>query len=114
MANPGRGHWDAMKKASKYLSGTSEYSICYHSDVSRDSHLVDIQGYVDSDWARDVDKMRSTSRYVFRFLCRAVSWMSKQQVVLTLSNTKTEYMVATNDCKKAIWLMKLCSEIGLN
>jgi hypothetical protein len=55
----------------------SEYSIFYHNDVSGDPHLVDIQGYVDSDWVGDVDRRRSTSGYVFQLFGGVVSWMRK-------------------------------------
>ena len=39
---------------------------------------LDIQGYVDSNWAGDVDRRRSTSAYVFTLFASAISWMSKQ------------------------------------
>jgi hypothetical protein len=65
MASTGHEQWAAVKKVFIYLQGSFEYSIYYHSDVSGDLHVVDIQGYVDFDWERDVDIMRSTSRYMF-------------------------------------------------
>jgi hypothetical protein len=65
MANPRHEHWDALKRVFKYLRGTSKYSIFYHNDVSGGSHSVDIHGYVDFDWAGDVDRKRSTNNYVF-------------------------------------------------
>jgi hypothetical protein len=69
---------------------------------------------VDFDWARNADRMISMSGYVFQLFGGVVSWMSKQQAMVTLSNAWTKYMVATHDCKKAIRLMKLCSEVGLS
>jgi hypothetical protein len=38
--------------------------------------------------------------------------MSKRQVVVALSTTEVEYMVATHASKEAIWLQRLCSGIG--
>jgi hypothetical protein len=40
--------------------------------------VVDIHGFVDVDWAGDLDRRRSTSRYVFNLFGGAISWMSKR------------------------------------
>ena len=72
---------------------------------------MDIQGYVDLDWADDVDRRRSTIAYVFTLFDGAISWMSKQQVIVTLSTIEAEYMVATHAYKEAIWLKRLCSNV---
>jgi phosphoribosyl-AMP cyclohydrolase len=60
-----------------------------------------------------MDRRRYTSRYVFNLFGGAISWMSKRQVVVALSTTKSEYMAATHASKEAIWLQRLCSCIGL-
>ena len=77
MANPGRVHWDAVKRVFRYLRGTSDYSICYHGNSSGTPHSVCIHGFVDSDWAGDIDHKRSTSGYVFTMFGGAINWMSK-------------------------------------
>ena len=33
--------------------------------------------------------------------------------MVALSTTKAEYMAATHACKEAIWLWRLCSDIGM-
>jgi len=40
--------------------------------------MLDIHGFVDADWAGDLDQRRSTSGYVFSLFGGAVSWMSKR------------------------------------
>ena len=40
-----------------------------------------------------------------------VSWLSKSQIVVALSTTEAEYMVATQACKKAIWIHRLMEQI---
>jgi len=117
MENPRREHWDEVKRVFRYFQGTSEYSIFYLSDVSRDQLSVNIQGYVDSDWAGDVDRRRSTSGsngYVFQLFGGAISWMSKRKPLVSLFIVKAKYMVATHVSKEAIWLKKLCSKIRLS
>ena len=36
-----------------------------------------LEGYVDADWAGDLDGRKSTSRYLFTFAEGAVSWQSR-------------------------------------
>ena len=39
--------------------------------------------------------------------------MSKKQPVVALSTIEVEYMAATHASKKAVWLQRLCSSMGL-
>jgi hypothetical protein len=75
--------------------------------------VLDIHGFVDADWAGDLDHRRSTSGYVFNLFGGEINWMRKRQFVVALSTTKAEYMAATHASKEAIWLQRLCSCIGL-
>jgi len=75
--------------------------------------VLDIRGFVDGNWAIDLDQRRSTSGYVLNLFGGAVSWMSKKQFVMALSITEAEYMAATHASKEAIWLQRLCSSMGL-
>ena len=64
--------------------------------------MLDICGFIDADWAGDLDQRRSTSGYVFSLFGGAVSWMSKKQFVVALSTKEAEYMVATHASKEAV------------
>ena len=75
--------------------------------------MLDIRGFVDADWVGDLDKIRSTSGYVFNLFGGAVSWMSNNQSIVALSTTEVKYMVATHASKEAVWLQRLCSSMGL-
>jgi hypothetical protein len=63
--------------------------------------------------AGDMDRIRSTSGYVFNLFGGEISWMSKRQAVVALSTTEAEYMAATLASMKVVWLQRLCSGIGL-
>lgn len=65
MANPGCEHLAMMNRVFTDLRGTSEYSIRYHSDVWRDQHLINLQGYGDFNWVGDVYRRISTNKYMF-------------------------------------------------
>jgi len=112
MSKPGKEHWTAVKQVFRYLRGTSDYGLCYQGRPGLDT-VLDIHGFVDADWAGDLDQRRFTSGYVFNLFGGVVSWMSKKQSIVALSTTEAEYMAATHASKEAVWLQRLCSSMGL-
>lgn len=112
MSKPGKDHWIVVKRVFKYLRGTSDYGLCYQG-ISGLDRMLDLRGFVDADWAGDLDQRRSTSGYVFNLFGGAVSWMRKNKSIAVLSTTEAEYMVATHASKEAVWLQRLCSNMGL-
>ena len=103
MSKTRKEHWIAVKQVFRYLRGTSDYGLCYQGRLGLD-RVLDICGFVDVDWARDLDQRRSTSVYVFNLFGGEFSWMSKKQYVVALSTTEVEYMAATHAIKEAVWL----------
>jgi hypothetical protein len=75
--SPRKCHWNALVRVARYLVGTLDHGIMFtrgkHADESR------IMGYVDSDWAGNIDDRTSTSGYVFMFMNAAFSFKSKRQ-----------------------------------
>ncbi|CAA0825269.1 Uncharacterized mitochondrial protein AtMg00810 [Striga hermonthica] len=57
MSRPGKQHWEAVKWIFRYLKGTAGYGIVF-GDQRLDPLVV---GYVDSDYAGDLDNRRSTT-----------------------------------------------------
>eukprot|EP00253_Pinus_taeda_P017665 PITA_17665 len=103
MSKLGKEHWTTVKQVFRYFCGTSDYGLCYQGRPGLDK-VLDIYGFVDADWAGDLDQRRSISGYVFNLFGGAVGWMSKKQFVVALSTTEAEYMVATHARKEAVWL----------
>ncbi|KAE8694615.1 putative pentatricopeptide repeat-containing protein [Hibiscus syriacus] len=66
MANPGKEHWNTVKRILRYIKGTSIVALCYGG-----SNLL-INGYVNSGYAGDLDKSKSTTGYVFKVAGRAM------------------------------------------
>lgn len=77
-------HWTTVKLVFRYLCGNSNYGLCYQGRLGLDS-VLDICGFVDADWARELDQRIYTSGYVFNLFGGAISWMSKKQYVVALS-----------------------------
>eukprot|EP00253_Pinus_taeda_P012500 PITA_12500 len=96
----------------KYLHGTSEYGLCYQGRPRLDKFL-DIHGFVDADWAGYLGDRISTGGYVFNLFGGAINWMSNKHSVVALSTTEVEYMAAAHARKEAVWLLRLCSSMGL-
>ena len=105
MTNPGREHWIVVKRILRYIKGISDVALCYGGSE------FTVRGYMDSDFAGDLDKRKSSTGYVFTLAGVAVSWVSKLQTIVALSTTKIEYMAATQACKEAIWIQMLLEEL---
>jgi hypothetical protein len=112
MSKPEKEHWTTVKRVFGYLRGTASYGLCYKGRPGLD-RVVDIHGFVDAGWDGDLDRRRSTSRYVFNLFGGEISWMRKRQAVVALSTVECEYMDTTHASKESIWLQRLCSSIGL-
>eukprot|EP00253_Pinus_taeda_P013038 PITA_13038 len=102
-SKPRKEHWTTVKLVFRYLCGTSDYGLCYQGRPGLD-RVLDIRGFVDADWAGDLDHRRSISGYVFNLFRGAVSWMSKKQYVVALSTIEVEYIAATHASKEVVWL----------
>ncbi|GJZ18409.1 retrovirus-related pol polyprotein from transposon TNT 1-94 [Tanacetum coccineum] len=101
LANPGKNHWEAVKWILKYLKGTADVGLVYGRDQGKH---VDVDGFVDADYAKDPDKGRSITGYVFMVHGCVVSWKATLQHVVALSTTEAEYMALTEAVKESIWL----------
>ena len=77
MSKPGKEHWTTVKRVFWYLCGTTYYAICYQGRPGA-NRVLDIEVFVDVDWAGDLDRRRSTSGYVFKLFGGAISWMSRR------------------------------------
>lgn len=78
MQNPGRPHWEAVKRVLRYLKGTRELCLVYGS--KREG----LQGYSDADWGSSTEHRHSISGYVFTLDGGAISWSAKKQNVVAL------------------------------
>ena len=108
MSNLGKKHWEAVKGIMRYLSGTQNMCICFGK---RDAS---VEGYTNADYAGDLDKRRSTSRYIFMFAGGAVSWRSRLQNCVSMSTTEAEYIAIAEACKEALWLARLVGDLGIS
>ncbi|KAL5561505.1 hypothetical protein UlMin_031252 [Ulmus minor] len=84
MSNLGREHWEGIKWLLRYLLSSSDIGLM--SKSCKEGAIL--KGYVDSDFAGDKDKRRSTTSYIFIICDCCVSWKSQLQFIVTLSTTE--------------------------
>lgn len=110
MSKPGKQHWEAVKWILRYLKGTADRGIMF----SREQGVVpSVVGYVDSDYAGDLDDRRSTTGYVFTLAGGPICWKSSVQSIVAMSTTEAEYMAVAEAAKEALWLTGLVKELGV-
>ncbi|GJX04814.1 hypothetical protein Tco_0190730 [Tanacetum coccineum] len=89
-------------------------AIAYAFGVwDKSGNHVDVTGFVDSDYAKDIDKGRFITSYAFLVQGCVVSWKATLQHVVALSTTEAEYMALVEAVKEAIWLKGLLEELGV-
>ncbi|RVW90974.1 Retrovirus-related Pol polyprotein from transposon TNT 1-94 [Vitis vinifera] len=106
MSRPGKQHWEAVKWILRYLKGSLDTCLCFTGASLK------LQGYVDADFAGDIDSRKSTTGFVFTLGGTAISWASNLQKIVTLSTTEAEYVAATEAGKEMIWLHGFLDELG--
>ncbi|KAK8508994.1 hypothetical protein V6N12_016838 [Hibiscus sabdariffa] len=82
-ANPGEGHWVAVKNILKYLRRTKDIILVYRGEEE-----LSIKGYTDASFQTDKDDSRSQSGFVFCLNGGTVSWKSSKRDTVADSTTR--------------------------
>ena len=101
---PGLAHWEAVKRIFRYLIGTKDLWLSYGSLTK------ELQGYADADGSMNKD-CKAISGYAFIINGGSVLWSAKQQELISLSTTESEYVAMTQAAKEALWLRSLISQL---
>ncbi|XP_038974968.1 secreted RxLR effector protein 161-like [Phoenix dactylifera] len=114
MANSGKEHCQALKWIFRYLQGTRKLGLTFEQQDGhgRNSNALrefsgPLEGFVDANFAGDLDTRRSTTGYVFNIFSGPISWRSTLQPITALSTTEAEYIGITEAVKEALWLKRL-------
>ena len=75
------------------------------------NHNINLEGYVDSDWAGSAIDRKSTSGCCFSMGSGMMSWFSMKQSCVELSMTKAEYVAACSASCEVVWLRKILSNL---
>ncbi|KAK8656820.1 hypothetical protein V6N13_098755 [Hibiscus sabdariffa] len=107
-ANPGEGHWTAVKNILKYLRRTKDVFLVYGGEEE-----LRIKGYTDASFQTDKDDSRSQSGFVFCLNGGAVSWKSSKLDTIADSTTEAEYIAASEAAKEPVWIKKFITGLGV-
>jgi hypothetical protein len=107
---PGEAHMKAAKRILRYVKGTSNHGFLYDGKLGKEN----IEAYVDSDYAKDVDGRRSTSGYAMILAGGVVTYSSKLQRTVALSSAEAEYMGLAHRTQEVLFLRELVKEMGLS
>jgi hypothetical protein len=89
----------------RYLSGTMSYELHYIG------YPKVLEGYSDSNWIFDADKIKSTNGYVFILGGAAVSWRSCKHTILTRSTMEVELVAFDTTTVEVEWLRELLLDL---
>ncbi len=106
--DPGECHWTTVKNILKYLRRTKDTFPIYGGEEE-----LSVKGYTDASFQTDQDDSRSQSGFVFCLNGGAVSWKSSKQSTVADSTTEAEYIAASEATKKAVWIKKFITELGV-
>ena len=91
-----------VKNALRYVRGTAGLMLTYRKSAS-----LEIEGYLDADFAGDADDRKSTSGYIFTLAKGAISWKSSKQSVTASSTMYAEFVACYEASWQVTWLKKL-------
>ena len=109
--NPGKKHWEAVKKVFRYLQRTKNCGLVFRKQKLEDFFLL---GYSDSDWGTCKDTHRSVTGYLFQLgKGNSITWQSKRQSTVALSTAEAETMASVQAAKEAIWIANLLKQLRI-
>ena len=106
MSNLSKQHYEVVKWMLRYLQGTTKKCLCFERGELK------LQGYVDVDFANEIDNWKSTTWYVLTLGTIAISLISQLQKIVILSTIEVKYVAITEARKEMIWLQSLLAKLG--
>jgi len=107
MHQPQEGHMEAAMRIVRYLKETPGSRIMFQ----KHGHL-NIEAYIDIDWAGNPNDKRSTSGYFTLVRGNLVTWRSKKEKVVALSTAEAKFRASAKGITEVLWIKKLITEIG--
>ena len=107
--NPGKKHWEAVKRILRYLKGTPDYGIRYTREGNEDGWLLVC--YVDADFAACLDTRRSRTGFVLFYAGAPVCWGTRGQGAVSTSTAEAEYVALSTSSNDVKWIRQLLGEL---
>ncbi len=101
-------HMGGMYRVMQYLIGTKTLGITYDN-----KRKMELEGYVDSDYASDKVERKSTTGYVVMLGGGAIQWKSQLQNTVSLSSSETEYKALSMCAAEISHLKRVRADMGI-
>ena len=99
-------HLVAAKHVLRYLKGIVDYGLRYDTNQK-----VNLQGYVDLNWAGSALDRKSTLGCCFSMGSGVISWFSRKQLCMALSTAEAEYVATCSASCEVVWQRKILSDL---
>jgi hypothetical protein len=107
---PGMAHLEAAERVLQYVRGTYDQGISFY-DLGPDKRNK-LGGWVDSDFASDIDSRKSMTGYLMSLNGGPISWKSSRQGGVTLSSSEAEFVAASQAGQEVVYLRDLLRGFG--
>ena len=107
LCSPREVHWKAVQRTFQYLNQSSNCGI-----VFKDTGVIELVSYSDSDYAGDIKTRKSTSGSINLLCSGPISWKSNRQRVVAKCTMEAEYIALSDNGSEVIWLRQLLSDLG--
>jgi hypothetical protein len=91
-----------------YLENTQLYIFL----VGPLSYDIQLHGFIDSDWERNANDIRSATWMCFILRFSMMLWARRKHKSVALNTTEEKYIACCDACKEAMWLCKLVSGLS--
>ena len=106
-----------LKHCIRYLAGTSNYKFSIRPTIkinSRDSTPLDLNIFVDSDWAGCHQTRKSTTGFIIQFLGTTIHFGSRTQAVVALSSAEAEFYAIGTGTQEGLYIRNFLQEALVN
>lgn len=113
LVNPGKPHWNAVKRGLKYLNGTRNLGITLGGKQNLEQYKSKhyLTAYSDADYANCPETRRSVGGYIAYMCGSPISWQSRKHHTVVLSTTEAEYIALCHCMQEVIFLKLLLVEL---
>ena len=108
MHSPSEEHMNAVIRILRYLKSSPGKGILFTKGDS-----LDINGYIDADWAGSVQDRRSTSGYFTFVGGNLITWRSKKHEVVARSSAEAEYRGMAKAICEMLWIRNLMQDLHI-
>ena len=114
-----RANQDAFKELRcviKYVLDTPDYGLKIEPTIDkRDKNIEwNLIVYSDSDWAGDKENRMSITGFIIFVHGVPITWKSRQQKSLAMSNSEAEYYALTEAAKEVKFVVQILITMGVN